>query len=482
MKGYPRQCGWVSCIARLNLLLLVTHAALAAKSDAALPSPRPTAANLARIDELARNAISLGNIPGLSIAIERHGVTIYQKGFGYADLENNVPVTAETVFPLGSITKTMTGLAIQQLIHQGKVELDATAGHYLPNLPAPARNAKIRALLDHTSGIVGYTDIPDFPNNAQKSVSRDEIVSWFASRPLLFTPGSRWSYTNSGQYLLGLVIEAVSGESYSDYLQHHIFAPFGMKSATLEGWQPLIPHRAHGYRHGTNGLENAPRYDPLLPFAAGAVMSTASDLLKYRRGVFGAATSPAIRDQLLKQDRLDDGFLLPYSLGCLVIGDFEGHRRLGHPGDIYGFSAQYSYYPDDDITIAILTNTQDATFPPMTLEQKIVRVLLGIPAPTLRDAALSDSIARTLVGEYSVSDMRFGFDRIAFDVKDGHLWMALGGKGAPAVALRYQGPLHFISSTDDEQHIDFSPGDASTVTVSFYGSPLSMHRIAPPQP
>jgi hypothetical protein len=229
-------------------------------------------------------------------------------------------------------------------------------------------------------------------------------------------------------------------------------------------------------------MENAPRYDPLLPFAAGAVMSTADDLLKYRRGVFGDGPTPAaLRTRLLQQDRLPDGFVLPYTLGCLVLGDFAGHRRIGHPGDIYGFSAQYSYYPDDDLTIVILTNSQDAPFPPISIEQKIIRVLFGIPVPKIKDIPLPTRIATPLLGEYEVGDLRFGFDRIAFVLKDGSLQMELGGEGAPAVALRYQGGSRFVSSVDDEQQIDFAPvSGGMQVNVRFYGSPLAFHRISAP--
>ena len=441
-----------------------------------------SAAQSAQIDAVMRSELTAGQIPGASVAIERRGEVIYEKGFGLADIENKVPVTPASVFPIGSITKTMTGLAIQQLIAAGKVDLDSPVGRYLPGLAAPARDAKIRFLLEHTSGIVGYTDIAGFPNNTQAPMSREDIVRWFAARPLLFPMGTRWSYTNSGLYLLGLVIEAVSGMSYADYLERNEFAPFGMKQSTLAGWAPLIADRAHGYRHGPLGLENAPRYDPLLPFSAGVVMSTADDLLKYRQGVFGSGPTPiALRTRLLEQDHLPDGFILPYSLGCLVVGDFAGHRRIGHPGEIYGYSAQYSYYPDDALTIVILTNRQDASFPPMTIEQKIVRILLGIPPPVIKDVPLPSQSASALVGEYEVGHLRFGFDRVAFVAKDGLLQMELGGVGAPAIPLRYQGGTAFVSSVDDEQHIDFASSAAGMeVTVSFYGSPLVLHRISAP--
>jgi CubicO group peptidase (beta-lactamase class C family) len=469
--------------ARRRRILLGPLGALLLMAGTAVADPPTLSAPMAaRIDGLVRSALSAGQIPGASVAIERRGHVIYQKGFGFADLENKVAVTPETVFPIGSITKTMTGLAIQQLIAAGKIDLDAPVGRYLPTLPAPAREAKIRFLLEHTSGIVGYTDVPGFPNNAQAPMTRDDVLGWFAARPLLFPSGTRWSYTNSGFYLLGLVIEAVSGMPYADYVQQHEFNPFGMSNSTLAGWTPLIAGRAHGYRHGARGFENAPRYDALLPFAAGAVMSTTGDLLKYRRGVFGVGSTPAaIRSEILRQDRLPDGFVLPYSLGCLVLGTFEGHRRIGHPGDIYGFSAQYSYYPDDELTIVILTNTQDAPFPPIAIEQKIARVLFAVPPPAIENVSLPAPIAAQLLGEYEVGHLRFGFDRIAFILKDGALQMELGGEGAPAIPLRYQGGTAFVSTVDDEQRIDFAPSAVGMdVTVTFYGSPLVLHRIAAP--
>ncbi|MGB6485967.1 MAG: serine hydrolase domain-containing protein [Steroidobacteraceae bacterium] len=465
---------WRALSATLGLLLLAGSVTVSAQSQSLSP------ATAKQIDHIVLQALAKGDIPGASVAIERHGVVIYQKGFGFADLENKVPVTPQSVFPIGSITKTMTALAIQQLIAEGKVDLNAPIGRYLPRLPEPDRNVRIRYLLDHTSGIPNYTEIPGFPNGAQAPMTRQDILRWFDSRPLLFPSGTRWSYTNSGYYLLGLVIETVSGMSYDQYLRAHIFTPFGMSATTLAGWAPLVDHRAHGYRRHGNSLENAPRYDPLLPFSAGGVMSTAGDLLQYRHAVFGSGAVPVlIRNRLLQRDRLPDAFLLPYSLGGLVISRFEGHRRIGHPGDIDGFAVQYSYYPDDGLTVVILTNTDTSPFPPTSIEQKIVRILFGLSQPVIKDLPLPPATADSLRGEYAVGDMRFGFDRMAFVAVSGRLEMEIGGEGAPAIPLRYQGDLQFVSSVDDEQQIAFEgTRRGMRVIVMFYGSPLALHRIS----
>jgi D-alanyl-D-alanine carboxypeptidase len=476
-----------SCLIPVRTVCAVAAACLLfAPLIATAAATELTAAAAEEIDSIVTRALSAGPIPGASVAVERHGQVIYQKGFGYADLENHVKVTPETVFPIGSITKTMTGLAIAQLVAAGKIDLEAPAGRYLPDLPAPAREVKVRSLLEHTSGLVNYTDIEGFPGGSQQALTRKDVIGWFAARPLQFPAGTRWSYTNSGLYVLGLIIEAVTGETYEDYLTQHEFVPFGMRQSSLAGWQTLIENRAHGYMQDTTGLVNAPRYDPLVPFAAGGVLSTSGDLLKYRHGVFeGAATSAAVRSQLLRRDRLPDGFQLPYTQGCLVVSDLAGHRRIGHPGDIYGFSAQYSYYPDDDLTVVILTNTQSARFSPSALEAKIVRVVLGLPAPRIVDLQLPPQLVAAVAGDYVVSDMRFGFDRLGFVVDHGALQMQFGAThaGAAGIPLRYQGGNVFVSSLDDEQRIEFSPaGKPAGMTIWFYGSPLTLLKVAPSPP
>jgi D-alanyl-D-alanine carboxypeptidase len=259
-----------------------------------------------------------------------------------------------------------------------------------------------------------------------------------------------------------------------------VFEPFGMQRTSMAGWQPLTENRAHGYFNGPEGPVNAPRYDPLLPFAAGAVLSTSGDLIRYQEGVFGEKTDATVRRQLLRRDRLPDGFELPYTQGCLVISNLAGHRRMGHPGEVFGFEAQYSYYPDDGLTIAVLTNTQSSVIPPASLELKMARVLLGVPVPKILDLPLTVAHAQQFAGNYEVTDMRFGFDRLGFVVRDGALQLVFGGvnSGAPPIALRYQGGNSFISSLDDEERLEFAttakqPG----VTIWLYGSPLSLVRV-----
>ena len=237
-----------------------------------------------RLDRILARATEEGGKPGIAVAIQRGTQVIYSKGFGYADLEHRVPVTADTVFPIGSITKTMTGLAIAQLLAAGKIDLDAPAGKYVPGLPPPARDALVRHLLNHTSGLVNYTELPEFPRGAERPVTRAEVLGWFSSKPLQFEPGTRYNYTNSGTFLLGLIIEHVSGQTYEEYVRQNIFTSFGMQHTSMADWRVLVSHRAHGYQRGKTGWVNAPRYDPLVAFSAGSVMSTTGDMLEVSGG------------------------------------------------------------------------------------------------------------------------------------------------------------------------------------------------------
>ena len=423
---------------------------------------------------IVARAMAQGPFPGVVVAVQKGARTLYRRGFGQIDLENQVAATPDAIFPIGSVTKTMTGLSIMQLVAQGKVGLDDAAGNYIDNLPAPVAALRVRNLLDHTSGLVGYLGAPGFPRGSQDPITRDRVVASFATLPPQFAPGSRWSYTNSGIYLLGLIIEKASGLGYDRYLDENIFKPFGMTNSSITGWEKLLPGRAHGYKMGKAGLENAQRYDPLVAFSAGAVLSTVDDMLKYRRGVFGdGPTTSAVRTLIQQRDRLTSGTLIPYTLGCLAVADFEGHRKIGHPGDIFGFSSQYSYYPDDDVSIVVLANMQEGAISIVSLEQKIARAVLGIAQPMIVDLTIGAADGARLAGDYEMGEIRFAVDHLRFAYKKGGLQVSFveGGEIGPGIPLRYQGKGEFVSRYDDEHRFRFAgSGSRRKVFMSWYGS------------
>lgn len=421
-------------------------------------------------DAIVEAALKDGPFPGISVAIEQRGEVVYSRGFGFADLERRTPVTPAIRFPIGSITKSFTCLSIMQLVNEGAIDLDKTAGDYLPDLPPPSRGVKVRNLLNHTSGIPNYTDLPEFPMANPVGLTRAQMLAYFAAKPLQFTSGTRFSYTNSDTYLLGLIIEQQSGQSYDQYVTARVLKPFGMSRSGFDARDDGAADRARGYLLKRDGFARAPQYDFEIPFSAGAIVSTTGDLLKYRRGVFGANGDAKVRKLILSHDALAGGEANPYALGCLIETTLDGHRKITHAGDIFGFAADYAYYPDDDLTLAILTNSQSARFPPITIEHRLARLYLGIAPPVRVDLAVPAELGDRLAGDYDVGVFRFGVDRLGFVYKDGHLAMRIGGVdgGAPLLPLRYQGADTFLSAIDDEHALVFAPQSDGAVEVKMH--------------
>lgn len=453
-----------------------------AASVAALPSAAsarplpPMDARFAQVDAIAASVMKEAGYPGLVIGIEMGG-TVRNRGYGMADVAQGIAMTAEAVLPIGSVTKSFTGLAIAQLVAAGKVDLDAPVGRYLSGYAGPGAAIAIRHLLNHTSGIPNYTGLPDFPRDISQRFTHEAVLATFAAKPLEFAPGTNFSYSNSNTYLLGMAVERASGMGYAAYLDANVFRPFGMTDSRLAGSSAVIPRRVPGYVMGAGGLENAPPYDVNYPFSAGAIASTVADLQRYRRGVFGGATAPAVRKQVLSCDPLADGTPLFYALGCLAIREFEGHRRISHAGDIEGFASHYAYFPQDDLTIVVLTNLGHAPIAPYAISRKVARAMLGIEQPKTLDLPVPDAMARAVAGDFDVRPIRFGVARYGFSVKDGVASMHFGGVAAPgpAIPLAYQGGGVFVTKFDTEFAFSFAAGGKS-LSAEFYDGRFTAFR------
>jgi D-alanyl-D-alanine carboxypeptidase len=457
----------------------------AASFGAAAPRPprvTPAGSAAATADGIVAAALRDGPYPGVVVAVARRGQLIYRRAAGLADVETRRPMTFDTRLPIGSVTKSFTGLSVMQLVDRGLVDLDRPIGSYLPDVRAPAREIPVRNLLNHTGGLVNYLTVKGFPYDHPVGLSHAEVVRFFDDKPLMFPPGAAFSYSNSGLYLAGLMIERVTGEPYERYVAEHVFQPFGMDRSGFDAEDADAPDRAHGYRRGQNGFTPAVRYDRAAPFAAGAVVSTAGDLLKYADGRFGPKTRPTVRKLTLTRDRLNDGTSVPYMLGCLIDTDLDGRRKYSHAGDIYGFASHFAHYPDDGLTVVVLTNLQNASFPPATLERKVARVFLGLPQQTRGDAPLSADDAARFVGDYRVGDLKFGPDVLGFVYQDGKLNLRYGGRtaGGSLIALRNQGGGVFAAPADDEQLFRFAAGrPAPTLLLQAYDSGFPAARVAP---
>ena len=228
-----------STVALLALTLQLVQAPAPGRKPAAAPSFATT------IDGIVADAMRDGRTPGVSIAVARGGRLVYAKGHGLANVELNVPATPDTVFRIGSITKQFTAAAIMQLVEDGKMSLDDPIEKFLPDFPVRGRHITIRHLLNHTSGIKSYTSLGlKFLAVTRQDLSHEDLIALFKDEPDDFQPGEKWLYDNSGYYLLGVILEKVTGYKYGDYLQRQFFTPLGLSSTIYCDVEPIVKKRA----------------------------------------------------------------------------------------------------------------------------------------------------------------------------------------------------------------------------------------------
>src|SRR5688500_13401031 len=302
--------------------LLMRHMYGAALLSGALAMPtaraQDTRALVQYVDSVATAAVAEHRTAGVSVAVAKNGRTILAKGYGSADLEHDVPATDSTVYRIGSITKQFTSAAIMRLMEQGKLSLDDTLQKFFPNFPTQGNRVTVRHLLNHTSGIKSYTSLgPKWARVIRLDLAPDSVVALFANEPFDFKPGDSYRYNNSGYFLLGMVIEKLTGKPYGQYLQDELFTPLGLKSTIYCDQAPLIKHRAQGYatRPG-GGFINAEPLSMTQPYAAGSLCSTVKDLVVWAQALSsGKVVSPASYKLMTTPGTLNDGKSFSYGFG-----------------------------------------------------------------------------------------------------------------------------------------------------------------------
>jgi D-alanyl-D-alanine carboxypeptidase len=345
---------------------------------AAVDGQRPASASLQRtVDSLVTAALAEGPIAGMSVAVVRGRDTVVMKGYGFADVENDVPATARTVYRIGSITKQFTAADVLKLMEQGPLSLDDSIGRHLPNLPIAWRGVKIRYLLNHTSGIPSYTSAgPRWATKMRLDIPHDSLLGIIANDPMDFPVGSQWRYNNTGYYLLGMLIERITGKPYGEALRDRQFVPLGMSSTVYCDTRPIIKHRAQGYVVGPNrSLMNAPPLSMGHPFSAGALCSTVGDLVTWQRALAnGRVVSPASYIAMITPEGSAIASRYGYGIGRDTIA---GHLRVHHNGGINGFNSMMQYFPDDSLSVVVLGNTNGPLVDRVT--ENIARAALGLP-------------------------------------------------------------------------------------------------------
>jgi CubicO group peptidase (beta-lactamase class C family) len=378
-----------------------------------------------KVDEYMDAAVKIDGFSG-SVLVARDGKPIVNKGYGMANIELGVPNSPQTIFRLGSITKQFTGMAITMLQERGKLSVDDSVCKYLADCPAAWKPITVKNLLTHTSGIPNYTSFPDFAKTTILPITNAEMIGILKEKPLEFTPGEKFAYSNSGYYVLGEIIEKTSGKTYSDFLQENIFTPLGMKDTGYDNPLSIIKNRAAGYQRQAGKIRNASYMDMTVPYSAGALYSTTGDLLLWDQALY--------TEKLVSRKSLDEifsPFKNNYGYGWGIGKKFE-RKEISHGGGIYGFATDISRFPDDKVTVVVLSNFQGA--PAGKIGNDLAAIVFGakyeIPQER-KEIAVDAKVLEKYVGEYKIDQPSI---TISILLEEGKLFGQVAGQSKFSLA------------------------------------------------
>lgn len=369
-----------------------------------------------KMDELLRQSYAPDE-PGAVALVVKDGTVVHRKAYGLANVELGVPLQPESVFKIASVTKQFTAVSILMLVEQGKLALDDPLEKFLPGYPTHGHKITLEHLLTHTSGIASYTNLPEWPAMLGKDFKVDEMIDQFKYKPMDFAPGTRFLYNNSAYFLAGAIIANVSGKTYEEFLQEHIFAPLGMRQTVGYTGKAIIPLRAAGYEKGADGPVNCPYLSMTQPGGAGVLSSTVDDLAKWDAALYTEAlVSRASLQRAWTPYTLADGSSTHYGYGWAV-ETFEGHTWLEHGGGIPGYMCQVARLESERLFVAVLSNNTGSSVTPGTLAIKLALLALGKTLSEPAPVVLPEAFLERFTGVYLENDGSEG----AWRLKDGKL-------------------------------------------------------------
>ena len=369
--------------------------------------------------------------PGCIVGVSRAGKVVFEKGYGMADLERDVPITPASIFHVASISKQFTAMAILLLEQQGKLSIEDEARKYIPELPDYGKRITIRHLLQHTSGIRDQWTLLRMAGWRGDDLITEDDVMWAVTRQraLNFDPGAEYLYSNSGFTLLAVIVKRVSGHSLREFADEQIFKPLGMAHTHFhDDHTMVVPHRTSAYeaRQAGGWSVSIPVFDT---YGATSLFTTAEDLLRWEQNFSAPIVgSPALLARMQQEGILNDGTRTGYALG-IAVGTHRGVREIGHGGADAGYRADVERYPDQQLAVAALCNASNAN--PGVLTRQVADLYLGAalaPEPSLARQAgavtLSASRLAALAGVYR----RSTGDVMRLEVREGKLWIAEGAR------------------------------------------------------
>ena len=388
-----------------------------------------------------------------SVLVMKHDKILLKKAYGLADMEWNIANSVQTKFRIGSITKQFTAACILQLFEQGKINLDDKLSKFIPGFPK-GDSVSIHMLLNHTSGIASYTDQPDFIKLAVQSFTKDSIISYFKNKPYTFSPGTKFQYNNSGYFLLGYILEKVSGQSYSNYLRQHIFDKLNMNNTGVDKLDSVLPLRARGYSRMGKRTVNADFITMDWPFSAGVLYSTIDDLYKWDRALYGTSIlSEASKQKMFTPGKSNYGY-------GIFIDSFENHYRTWHNGGIPGFTSNISRFTNDDVCIILLSNNgSNVDFISIALGDIVFDVPVESPYEH-KEVRIDPSLLDRYVGKYSA------FLTLEVIKKDGKLYRHR--QGTPDIELKPESETKFFYADDSDRQLEFEVDKSGKVVKIWF--------------
>ena len=378
-----------------------------------------------RVESYLKGVLKTQKHPGFSVLVSRDQQVLYQQAYGVADMESGRLNYPDTTFLIGSITKQFTSAAILKLQEQGKLSVQDPLGKYFPGWPR-GDEVTLHHLLTHTSGIHNFTSSPTFPNDALEAVDPKVLIAAIREMPYDFSPGAKWSYSNSGYFLLGAIVEKVSGKAYGVYLFDQFFGPLGMqRTGVYRHDSETTESEAMGHAGGLQGYYRSARWHMSWTGGAGALYSTTGDLNRWNESVFGGKVlRPESLDLALAPVQLPEGEpQVPYGYGWMVHSE-RGQPQVAHGGGLLGFVSYCHYFPKQKLSVVVLCNASIGYIPEQ-MSMKLAEIYLGAqlqpPPSRVVDESLLGRHYDDYVGEYDYGSA------VMVITRDGdQLWAQLG--------------------------------------------------------
>ncbi len=396
--------------------------------------------------------------PGASVLVMKEGKVLLRKGYGLAKVEDKQVIRPEYVFRLGSITKQFTAVAIMQLVDQGKLSLDDPLTKFFPEFTETAKKVTVEHLLTHTSGIPSYTSKPGFIAMMGQDRTVQQMLEMMRRDRLEFEPGSAWKYNNSGYFILGAIIENVSGETYADYVAKHIFEPLGMRDSAYEGYARSKQTSVSGYTAKDKNFQLTPTISMTIPYAAGALTSNVDDMAKWDSAIASGKLLKAESWKRVFTDyRLSSGQTTNYGYGW-EIGALEGKKMYAHSGGINGFRTHALSLPTEKIYAVVLVNADSGVADPEVLASRLAAAAMGKTIPEFKAIQLDTKILDQYVGVYKIDEKNR-----RFVTREGNQLVMTRSNGPRTVFQAYS-ENGFFQSQDSLLRVEFNKNERGQVS------------------